>query len=254
MNCDDAGSLLNLTCKSVTEGLTFLQSPLTLAFDGSGLGAYVQELGNERYRISDNANTLFAAQTHGISTSAKRGDHLQRIAQSCQVNLSNDGELFSVCKAEELPYFLARFLDATARIGQACNEWLPKPATSLTRFDRQIGSVLKSHFQQDLHNYYAVPGASGHNLNFPFALQTGDQLRLIQTVPTSKGLPNWEKVYHAVGKLSDVRNANPELECLTIIEGSIDLQETQKAVIALSDCSHVIAFENPEQLLRALEA
>ncbi|WP_404418747.1 DUF1828 domain-containing protein [Marinospirillum sp.] len=128
MNCEDAGALLNLTCKPVTDGLVFLQSPLSLAFDGSGLGAYVQELGNERYRISDNANTLFAAQTFGMASNAKRADQLQQIARSCKVELSDHGELFTVCKAEELPWFLARFMDAMTRIGQAC---LPRSGQAL---------------------------------------------------------------------------------------------------------------------------
>jgi len=256
MNCIDTSNLLNLSCQPVSDSLFFLQSPLTLAFDNQNIGAYVQDIGNGRFRISDNSDILVAAQTLGLQGTSKRGAALERILANLQVKLSDDGELFSVCDQSELPYHLARFIDAATRISQAVSGWLPKPSEQITRFDRTIGVALKKHFKDSLQQNYAITGASGHQLTFPFALDQGDDdISLIQTVSSDPDKPKWDKVYHTLGKLSDVSNSYPNLKRFVIMEGSRNDIETHKAINALADCASVILYKNDDtQLKKALAA
>ncbi|MBE0508968.1 MAG: DUF1828 domain-containing protein [Marinospirillum sp.] len=252
MNPLDSANLLNLQCKPVTEGTVFLQSPLTQAFDSSCIGVYVQELQNNRYRISDNADTLFNALTSGITSNPRRSRQLQDIIERNQVQLSEQGEIHCSCSLDELSWQLARMLDAITCIGQLCSDWIPLPTETTTRFDRQLGAALKTRFGQQLKSSYSHYGASGHELNFPFALEQDNSIRLIQTVASSKNQINWEKVYHTIGKMSDLRNAAPQIPRYVVIEPATDATETQKAILALTDCAHVILYQDTDQLAEAL--
>lgn len=252
MNPLDTANLLNLQCKLICEGTFFLQSPLTQAFDSSCIGVYLQELQNNRYRLSDNADTLFNALTSGITSNPRRSRQLQDIIERNQVQLSEQGEIFSSCKQHELPWQLARMLDTLSCIGQVCSDWMPLPAETITRFDRQLGAALKARFEHQLKFSYCQHGASGHELSFPFALEQNNNIRLIQTVASSKNKINWEKVYHTIGKMSDLRNASPHLPRYVVIEPAADAAETQKAILALTDCAHVILYQNTDQLAAAL--
>lgn len=254
MNPLDSANLLNLQCKPVTDGTVFLQSPLTQAFDSSCIGVYVQELQNNRYRISDNADTLFNALTSGITGNPRRSRQMQDIIERNQVQLSEQGEIHSSCHQDELPWQLARMLDAITRIGQACSDWMPQPTETTTRFDRQLGAELKTHFGQQLKSSHSQYGASGHELNFPFALEQNNLLRVIQTVASSKNQINWEKVYQTIGKMSDLRNAAAQIPRYVVIEPASDAAETQKAILALTDCAHVILYQDIQQLAEALTA
>lgn len=254
MNCIDTSKMLNFQCKPVADGLFFLQSPLVMAFDNQNIGVYVQEISKTRYRITDNSDILFAAQTLGLNGTRARGAALDQIAQKALINLSDDGELYAVCDRSELQYYLARFMDAATRITQAVSDWLPKPSDNITRFDITIGNALAKHFTSQLKRNYTVYGASGHQLNFPFAIDSDDSIKLIQTVSSSPDQPKWDKVYHTLGKLADVRNADPDLKRYVVLEGSSNDIETHKAISALADCSKVILYQDDKTLLKALAA
>lgn len=125
MKLDELENLLQLKCRPLSEYLVYLQSPLTLAFDGNHLGVYLENLGKERYRLSDNAETLFTALAAGMKASGKRGEQLKQAVDQHQLHLSEQGELYVSCTWEELPYQVARFLEATAGISQLCQSWMP---------------------------------------------------------------------------------------------------------------------------------
>lgn len=123
MTQEQLSSLFNLDCKQLKEELFYIQSPMTLAFDGSHLGAYLEDLGNNRYRISDNAETLFIAMAAGIKLTNKRSQELKQHFQNREPGLSPQGELFVVAELDELTYYLARFFDAQALIGCLVANW-----------------------------------------------------------------------------------------------------------------------------------
>ncbi|SFB88768.1 protein of unknown function DUF1828 [Marinospirillum celere] len=125
MTPDQVQSLLQLDCKELGEGLLFVQSPLTLAFDGNHLGAYLQDLGSGRYRLSDNAETLFTAMAAGMAITSKRRKQLKVGLQVPPVELSSQGELFCVTDEEALSFVLARFFESQTQLSCLLAEWLP---------------------------------------------------------------------------------------------------------------------------------
>lgn len=251
MNCTLIGAQLGFNCKPVADGLFYMESPLTLPFDGNLIGAYIQDLGNGQVRISDNADTLFAAITHGVKPTAERGRKMAELVAASGLELSDQGEIFKACPESQVGFYLARFIEAAEHVGFACNAMRPSPAS---RFDQLVGAALKSAYPKTLSTDYKIIGASGHQLTLPFAVDVdGDQPTLIQTVPTKDGKIDWSLVYRAVGKMLDIKNAHQSTRRRIILESS-DEEDNRKAATALADAATVIIYTGAQHLQAALAA
>lgn len=251
MNCTLIGAQLGFKCKPVADGLFYLESPLTLPFDGNLIGAYIQDLGNGHVRISDNADTLFVAMTHGVKPTAEKGRKLADLVAASGLELSDSGEIFKACPESQLGFYLARFIEAAEHVGFACNKMRPSP---VSRFDQVVGNALKAAFPKTLKTDYKIIGASGHQLTLPFAIESGGgQPTLIQTVSTKDGKIDWSLVYRAVGKMLDIKNAHEGSLRRVILEPG-DEEDNRKAATALADAASVIIYTGPKHLTAALAA
>jgi len=251
MNCTMIGAQLGFKCKPVADGLFYLESPLTLPFDGNLIGAYIQDIGNGQVRISDNADTLFVAMTHGVKPTAERGRKMAELVAASGLELSDDGEIFKACQESQLGFYLARFIEAAEHVGFACNKMRPSP---VSRFDQVIGAALREAYPKSLRADYKIIGASGHQLTIPFAIETEDgQTKLIQTVSNKDSKVDWSLVYRAVGKMLDIKNAHEETPRCVILEPGDDI-ETRKAATALADAASVIVYTGRQPLLDAIAA
>lgn len=251
MNCTQLSTQLGFRCKPIRDGLMYVQSPLTLAFDGLLIGAYVQDIGRGLVRITDNADILFTAMTHGIAPNAKRAKTFSAIAQESGITLSDNGELYATCQEDQIGFYVARFIEAAARIGVACDDQLVVP---VSKFERTVGVILAKRFKKRLRRNFSLVGASGHQLGFPFVLNpgTGDQM-VIQTISSGRGgKPNWASIYGATGKLGDLKNSG-DLTRRTVILQDGDPDAIQQATVALAENASIIIYTgNDDQLERAL--
>lgn len=251
MNCAEATHNLGFTCHPISEKMVYIESPLTLAFDGSMIGAYVLDLGSDRVRIFDNADTLFSAMTYGIAPNVSRGRKLQALAESCGLHLSSEGELHVSCGSNEVGYYLARFVEAADRISHVCDGYRPAP---VSKFERVVGSALKDQFRDRIKRDVKVAGASGHQLGFPFVLDFAQPgATYIQIVASPDGQPSWSSIYQTVGKLMDLRNAIRDSRRVVILEDAL-ADQRQQAITALAEAASVITYESPGQLAQALAA
>jgi hypothetical protein len=251
MNCTVIGTQLGFTCKPVSDSVFYLESPISLAFDGNLIGAYVQNMGNGSFRISDNADTLFSAMTHGVRPTAAKGRKLAELVAMSGLDLSDDGEIFKACSEDQLPFYLARFIEAAEHVGFACNKLRPSP---VSRFDRVIETVLRSAYPSQLKTDFYIIGASGHQLTLPFALvDDSRETTLIQTIPTKNGKVDWSLVYRAVGKMLDIKNAHSDAHRAVILEPG-DEGESRKAATALADAAEVLIYTGTDHLISALAA
>lgn len=251
MNCAELGNALALTCVPVNEGLVYMESHVAVPYDGNLIGAYVEDIGRGRVRISDNADTLFHAMTVGIQPTAARGRRLATIATDNHVQLSEDGELFVACDEQDAHFYLAQLIDAAAAISYACGHW---QVTSESRFERIVSSALKQSFPDKVKRNFTVTGASGHQLKFPFALgiDTPD-IQVVQTISAAGEAPHWPSVYQALGKMIDIKNAIPNIRRTVILEQA-PANEISKAASALAECASVVIYSSPAQLTQALRA
>lgn len=251
MNCAELGNALAMTCVPVTDDVVYMESHVTVPYDGNLIGAYVQDIGRGRVRISDNADTLFHAMTVGIQPTAQRGKRLASIALENHVELSSAGEIFVACDRENAAFYLTQIIDAAAAISYACSQW---QATSESRFDRIVSTALRQSFRGKVKRNFTITGASGHQLKFPFAIgiESADA-QVIQTISAVGDTPYWPSVYQALGKMIDVKNAVPGLRRTVIFEEAA-ANEIAKASSALAECASVLVYRSPEQLTKALKA
>ncbi|WP_177325215.1 MULTISPECIES: DUF1828 domain-containing protein [unclassified Pseudomonas] len=224
---------------------------MTVPYDGNLIGAYVEDIGRGRVRISDNADTLFHAMTVGIQPTASRGRKLADIAADNHVHLSDDGELFVACDKENASFYLTQIIDAAASISYACSQW---QVASESRFDRVVSDALKKSFPGKVKRNFTITGASGHQLKFPFAIDVETpEIQVVQTVSAVNGVPYWPSVYQALGKMIDVKNAIPSIRRTVIFEEAA-ANEISKASAALVECASVLIYSTPAQLTKGLRA
>lgn len=251
MNCAELGNAFAMTCVPVRDGLFYMESAITVPYDGNLVGAYVEDVGRGRVRISDNADTLFHAMTAGVAPSAARGKRLATIATERHVQLSEAGELYVACDACDAPYYLARLVEAALAISYACAQWQP---AGETKFERVVGQALRAQFKKGVKRGFEVQGASGHQIKFPFALLSDTASpQVIQPISASGDSPYWPSVYHAMGKMIDLKNAVPAARRIVVLEPTDEL-EMSKAATALADAASVIIYTGPKHLAEALAA
>jgi hypothetical protein len=253
MNCADISRQLGFQCRHISDGLTYIQSPLTLAFDGAAIGAFVQDIGRGLVRITDNSDILFTAMTHGIAPDQRRSRKFGEIAKLSGMSFSENGELHTVCSQDEAGFQIARFIEAASRIGDACDDML---VIHVPKFQRKVGSILARRYKESLRRDFVLSGASGHQLTFPFVINIGrpDQM-VIQTIAAgSSGKPNWASIYGAVGKMGDLKNSRDRTKRTIILEQGEE-QSTQQAMVALAESASIVVYDgNNQHLYDALQA
>ncbi|MBH3360476.1 DUF1828 domain-containing protein [Pseudomonas guariconensis] len=253
MNCADISRQLGFQCRHISDGLTYIQSPLTLAFDGAAIGAFVQDIGRGLVRITDNSDILFTAMTHGIAPDQRRSRKFGELAKLSGMSLSENGELHTVCHRDEAGFQIARFIEAASRIGDACGDML---VIHVPKFQRKVGSILARRYKESLRRDFVLSGASGHQLTFPFVINIGSPNQMvIQTIaagPTGK--PNWASIYGAVGKMGDLKNSHDRTKRTIILERGEE-QSTQQAMVALAESASIVVYDgNNQHLYDALQA
>lgn len=225
----------------------YVQSPLTLAFDGLLIGAYVQDIGRGLVRITDNADILFTAMTHGIAPNAKRAKTFGAIAQQSGLSLSENGELHTTCPADQAGFYVARFVEAASKIGNACDDQLVVP---VSKFERTVGAILAKRFKKRMRRQFSLVGASGHQLTFPFVLNPGTPSQMIiQTISAGRdGKPNWASIYGATGKMGDLKNSGDTTHRTVILQDG-DPDAIQQATVALAENASIIIYTGDDDQL-----
>ncbi|MBD1553591.1 DUF1828 domain-containing protein [Pseudomonas typographi] len=251
MNCAQIGEAFGLTCTHINKDLIYLESPISLPFDGTLIGAYVQDMGQGRVRITDNADILFHAMTMGVTPNTKKAAKIASIAADCHVNLSEHGELHASCAEKDVGYYMARFIEAASQIGLACDGWRPQP---ISRFEKIVSKALRIGFPKRVKRDFEVVGASGHDLRFQFALDFDTaHPKIIQTVSALEDKPNWQSVYGTLGKMVDLKNASPSMKRLVILESAAP-EELSRAASALAESATVLVFRTESQAIADIRA
>lgn len=253
MKCTDISRQLGFTCSPISDGLTYIQSPITLSFDGAAIGAFIQDIGRGLFRISDNSDILFTAMTHGLATDQRRAKKFAEIAKLSGIEISENGELHTVCTEDQIGFRMARFIEAASRIGDACDDML---IVREPKFQRRVGAILSKRFKDRFRTDFPLSGASGHQLMFPFVLSPGTpQQMVIQAIPTaSGGKPHWASIYGAVGKMGDLKNSGDRTKRTVILQRGEE-EATQQAVAALAETTSIIVYDGDnERLYDALMA
>ena len=222
----------------LAEGSGYLESNWAFPVDGTLIGAYIVAVDDGRVRITDDGDIVLNAAVAGSTITRSRAERYRELAKGFGLTLDDDGAISTTCSIEELPYAVARYMQAANVIAHTSLKHRP---TDNERFERIIGALLEAQFGKRVTRRPEVVGISGHQLRFPFGLDLdGNSPALIQTVSADDDRTNWKAVYEAGGKFSDVRPARADLRLIAILESAKD---TEKAGRYFADAADVVVYD-----------
>jgi len=246
MNHDAIATALCGRYVKLSDGSGYLESNWAFPSDGTLIGAYIVAAEDDRVRITDDGDTVFNAAVAGASITHSRASRYRAMAEGFGLTLGEDGVMSSTCNVDELPYVVARYMQAAAAIAQTSLKHRPKDNE---RFERIIGTLLEAKFGRRVIRRPEVTGISGHQLRFPFGLDlNSSHPALIQTISADDDQTSWKLVYEAGGKFSDIRPARPDTRLIAILESAKD---TEKAGRYFADAADVVVYEGGELALAA---
>lgn len=253
MNCDILQNKLGFTCRPVSDSTIYIESPITMMFDGDCIGAYVQDIGRNRVRISDNADMLFNAQNHDIAIKSDFKAKLQALAGKYGLELNEAGEIAGTCDSGSTDFMLGNFIELSARIGHLFEG---KQRQETISFERKISKILERQFNSRLQKKFEITGASGHQLRFPFALDAGTPtMQVIQPIPTlESGVASWQKVYESIGKMTELKKSELKCRSTVILERPASKKDAGEVKLALSEVARIITYNNDSGLIRDIAA
>lgn len=243
MNC--AELLPDYSCRAMRDDVLFIESPYSLGFDDELLGAYVQTLPDGSALITDDGHILYTAHTHGINLRGKLLDRLTESVRRFDMELGSQGDFHTHSPAGAVRDRLASFFEGCMGVGHLLKSAYPAAPAS---FDDRLGEALEHRFSKRVQRRFSVVGASGHQYQFPFALDGGTpNQRLIHTVSGSTQSLRWSAVTQALGALVDVSRLTPSASLYVVIEGGP--QDTiDQAKAALVEQANVIVYRDPQSL------
>lgn len=246
MNHDAIATALCGRYVKLAEGSGYLESNWTFPSDGTLIGAYIVADEDGCVRITDDGDIVFNAAVSGANVTRNRAARYQALAEGFGLTLDGDGVISTTCGLDELPYAVARYMQAASAIAQASLKHRPKDNE---RFERIIGTLLEAQFGKRITRRPEVVGISGHQLRFPFGLDLdGHKPALIQTISADDDQTSWKSVYEAGGKFSDIRSARPNLRLIAILESAKD---TEKAGRYFADAADVVVYGGGRLLFAA---
>lgn len=243
MNC--AELLPEYDCRALRDDVFFVESPFSLGFDSEQLGAFVQAQPGGNTLISDDGQLLYAAHTHGIKLRPKLLKRLTDRISPLGITLGTEGDFSTLCPSSAVRTRLGDFFEGCMIAGQLLRDAYPEAVAS---FEDRLGDVLAQRFPRRVKRRFSVVGASGHQYQFPFALDAGTpDERLIHTVSGNTHSLRWSSVTQALGALVDVSRLSPKAALYVVMEGGP--QDTiDQAKNALVEQANVIIYRDPESL------
>ena len=149
----------------------------------------------------DKNKQQYLNQTHGI-----------RFAQ-----FNDDGEITAQGELSLLNAALSDALKLALALSFKFPKWLPK--FNQLRFRTLVERTLRQHIAPEhIITNYTTRGASGHYIQFPFALQASERMILIEPIALKDGKLEWASVYQVHGKFSDIKRIDENSKRLAIIE------------------------------------
>ncbi|OCG71134.1 hypothetical protein A9G41_00070 [Gilliamella sp. Nev5-1] len=220
MICNTIMSKLGFECNPITDNISYISSPFTYVDDGEVIGAFVQCMTNNTFRITDNANAILNMETKGINITNSRFNFLKSILHREGVTLSEQAEI--VCHANESN--LVEAIQKVIRGGiitTTCGvDWYTSYRDKFEDFI--INKIKKCNLPQKVLIRKKIIGLSGHEITVPVTL-LGENNNKILFTSNAKNDGSWQDAYSVLGKLMDI----------TTFQNNIDINS--KIVVVNSD-------------------
>lgn len=244
MNCQSLLSNIGFECLSLDANTLRIWSPFTYGSDGELIGVFVEKRGS-RYHVSDNAEALMHASSMGIKLTDRRVDAVRRAAVG-EVDISRGGVISTTVEDARVHEGVVAVLNAALAVGHFESAWAPRARAE--SFANIVGDVLELELGDRLMRDVRVTGASGHQLELPFAIQGRSGVIYLQPVAAEDDGINWTNVYSGFGKMTDLKNAGADnVARVVVLEDASCDAEMPKAVSLLAMSATVVQFPKLRQ-------
>jgi hypothetical protein len=246
MNCTNLLENLGFSCAPRKNGALRLWSPFTFD-DGEHLGLFLEPLGDDKWLVTDHADTLMHASAMGARLTKPRLEQIR--SRFPNIELTEGGALRATASQSELSAKVTSVLNTAIAISHAEPRWLPK--MNEERFIQMVGRELEAVAGKRLQRGVSVQGVSGHQLEIPFVIDLPNTGRhYIQPVASGDEHVDWSNVYRAGGKMLDLKSAGADdHQRIVIIEDCAGDDELGKAITFLSVTTSVLMFSHRTQWL-----
>ncbi len=252
MNCTKLLAAMGFRCREVSEKLLRVWSPFTYGNDGEVVGFYVEETAHARYRVTDGAESLRHAASMGVNLSRSRVGTLQEIAGDT-AHISSGGEISATADESSLAAAIAAVLNAALAVSHMELRWMPR--SPYETFTAEVGERLERDLPDRVKRNVVVTGGSGHQIEIPFAVSSGNRDTYIQPVAYGDGRVNWDNVYRAFGKMVDLRSVNATDDQRIVVVDDRDAQEDlSQSITFLSASAGVVRYSSIDKFVQKLAA
>lgn len=253
MMCSTLLANLGYECHPVSRSMVRVISPYTYCDDGEHVGAFLQEIGSHQFKVTDRCDALLNMESRGINLTAQRIKELRAMLDTQGLSMNERGEISVWANESNLADATARVVRAGILASSLSLDWYQLPKED--GFRREVASYLKSTIiSSQLAFGEEVYGGSGHKIKVPITVQHKHQPKYLFTTQVREGA-SWSAAYGTLGRVMDLRNANPELENRFIIidDKAVGEQFNQLASLFADSCQ-VLPYGQREQWLPLLAA
>lgn len=246
MNCQSLLSNIGFECRSLDADTLRIWSPFSYGVDGEHVGVYVEKRGGN-FHVTDHAEALMHASSMGINVTDKRVEAVRRTTTG-RVTISRGGVISTTVDDARVHEGVVAVLSAALAVGHFEAAWVPRVRSE--SFAKAVADVLEAEVGERLLRDVQVVGASGHQLELPFAIQNKSNLIYLQPIAADEDSVNWTNVYSGFGKMTDLKNAGAESSSRVIVlEDAPTDTEMPKAVSLLAMSATVVQFPKLRQWL-----
>jgi hypothetical protein len=178
------------------------------------------------------------ASSFGVDLSRSRINTLNATNGVRLARIRKDGAIYAEGSIGDLQIALWDALKLAMSFTFNLPKWSPQ--LDQIRFRALVEKVLLQSLGEDrvLRSVKAT-GISGHTVEFPFGFKTNDVMYYVEPIALSNGKIDWQHVYHAHGKLSDVKQADGGAMRLVIFEDGGVYVEFGRATTLLSQTASI---------------
>ncbi len=240
MNCQTLIAKMGFQCRDIDQDTLRVWTPFTYGSDGQIVALYVERT-NSGYRITDNCEALMHASSMGINFTQSKISAISR-AVGYRVSISSGGEISALVSADDVGDGVAMVVNAAMAVSHFESTWMPRNRAE--SFVKSVTSVLESELGERVLKNVSVVGSSGHQLELPLAVKSGNASIYIQPIASSDddGI-EWKDVYAGYGRMLDIKSAEiPDTSRMFVLEDAANDDEMNKATMLLATSASVVRY------------
>lgn len=216
---------LGFECRILTETISFVQSPFTYVDDGQVIGAFIQSLDNNRFKVTDDANALFNMEGRGINITNTRFNQMKQTLLNQGIDLTAQAEIVCYATEDNLAQAVQNVIKGGVIVSTMGINWYREIPQN--KFEQHIIRQLRQAdlpYKMLLKN--KMDGLSGHQITIPITLLNDRSSKIIFTTDV-KAEGSWHEAYTVLGKLADISQfqTNFDLNSKIVVANSDSIQD-----------------------------